>query len=354
EPGQASLVVLFASTDYDLDELGRAIGASFEGVPTVACTTAGEIGPHGYTPEGLTGFALPRDEFTVEVACIDDLQQFEYQNGGAIATKLRSRLENRAPGARGDNTFAFMIVDGLSRMEEPLTAAVHLSLGDIQLFGGSAGDGGTFERTHVYWNGEFRTDRALLTLIRTSRPFLVFRTQHFVASDKRMVVTESDPAQRVVYAIDGEPATKAYARHLGIPVEELDAEIFACHPVVVKMGGEYFVRSIMRHRPDGAIEFACAIDQGVVLRLAEGVDLVKNLEQTLGSVRQKLGPPELIVGCDCFFRFVEAQTRDIQGEVGRIMRDHNVVGFVTYGEQFNAAHVNQTLTGVAIGARRAA
>jgi hypothetical protein len=28
---------------------------------------------------------------------------------------------------------------------------------------------------------------------------------------------------------------------------------------------------------------------------------------------------------------------------------NNAVGFSTYGEQFNGIHVNQTLTGVAIG-----
>ena len=32
------------------------------------------------------------------------------------------------------------------------------------------------------------------------------------------------------------------------------------------------------------------------------------------------------------------------------MAKNNVIGFATYGEQFNAMHVNQTFTGVAIGA----
>ena len=36
-------------------------------------------------------------------------------------------------------------------------------------------------------------------------------------------------------------------------------------------------------------------------------------------------------------------------EVGRFLARHRVVGFCTYGEQYNAMHVNQTLVGVAIG-----
>ena len=35
--------------------------------------------------------------------------------------------------------------------------------------------------------------------------------------------------------------------------------------------------------------------------------------------------------------------------VSQLMVDNNVVGFATYGEQFNGMHVNQTFTGVALG-----
>jgi hypothetical protein len=34
-----------------------------------------------------------------------------------------------------------------------------------------------------------------------------------------------------------------------------------------------------------------------------------------------------------------------------LYQKHRVVGFHTYGEQLNAMHLNQTLTGVAFGAR---
>jgi hypothetical protein len=32
-----------------------------------------------------------------------------------------------------------------------------------------------------------------------------------------------------------------------------------------------------------------------------------------------------------------------------ILRDNNVVGFNSYGEQFGGIHINQTFTGIAIG-----
>jgi hypothetical protein len=33
-----------------------------------------------------------------------------------------------------------------------------------------------------------------------------------------------------------------------------------------------------------------------------------------------------------------------------IYKRHKIVGFHTYGEQYNAMHLNQTLTGIAFGA----
>jgi hypothetical protein len=33
--------------------------------------------------------------------------------------------------------------------------------------------------------------------------------------------------------------------------------------------------------------------------------------------------------------------------VSKVMSDHDVVGFSTYGEQLGGMHVNQTMTGVA-------
>jgi hypothetical protein len=35
--------------------------------------------------------------------------------------------------------------------------------------------------------------------------------------------------------------------------------------------------------------------------------------------------------------------------VAEIFRNNNTIGFNSYGEQFHGVHVNQTLTGIAIG-----
>jgi hypothetical protein len=222
-------------------------------------------------------------------------------------------------------------------------------MGSIQLFGGSAGDGLRFGRTHVYCNGSFKTNAAVFVLVQPGAPFEVFRTQHFVPSNHKMVVTKADPSRRLVTEVNGEPAGREYARLVGRGFDKLTPMIFAAHPVVVRVGGQYYVRSIQKVNDDESLSFFCAIDEGVVLTVAQGVDMVQNLEELFARLRQRLGQPELVLGCDCILRNLEMGQRDLTERISTILQANNVIGFSTYGEQFNAMHVNQTFTGVAIG-----
>lgn len=121
-----------------------------------------------------------------------------------------------------------------------------VALGKIPLIGGSAGDDQRFAKTFIYSDGCFHTDCAALILINTSLPFMVFKTQHFVPTDKRLVVTEADTAGRIVKEINGLPAAEEYARMVGVDVDELNPMRFAASPVVVMIDGTNYVRSIQK------------------------------------------------------------------------------------------------------------
>ena len=194
-------------------------------------------------------------------------------------------------------------------------------------------------------------DRAVLTLSMTSSlPFTVFKTQHFVATEQRLVITEAVTAQRVVKEINGMPAAEEYARLLGVSERALTPSRFAASPVVVLIDGSNYVRSIQKANADGSITLYCAIDEGVVLRVAHGVDIVENLEASIASIRAQIGPPQVMITCDCILRRLEIAQKHLEDKVGAILNDNNAVGFNTYGEQFRGVHVNQTLSGIAIGA----
>ena len=348
------LVIFYCSPDYDLSSLGKALAARFGGVELIGCTTAGEITPDGYLTGALTGVSIASDDLTASTRRIDDLQSFELSRGQEVARELVGAMSDDLGPLDGTNAFAFLLVDGLSMKEEGVVSALSRGLGDIQLFGGSAGDGVRFGQTYVFHDGEFRPDCAVLTLVRTSHPFVVFKTQHFVSTDTKMVVTEADPTRRVVSEINGEPAGREYARMVGLEVDKLTPMIFSTYPVVVRVGGQQYVRAIQKVNEDESLTFFCAIDEGCVLTVAKGVDLIDNLEEAFGDVRNTIGAPALTLGCDCILRHLELDQTGVKGRAFEILERNRVIGFSTYGEQFNAMHVNQTFTGVAIGQRSSA
>jgi hypothetical protein len=79
------------------------------------------------------------------------------------------------------------------------------------------------------------------------------------------------------------------------------------------------------------------------------VDLVENLEKTFDQIRDEIGPPQLVFACDCVLRNLEITQNGLKDRVGEILLRNNTIGFSSYGEQFRGVHVNQTITGCAIG-----
>ena len=344
---EMAVVVFFCSSRYDLDALTSELNRLFAGVELVGCTTAGEIGPGGYCDFSISGASFPADSFTVVTGLLDRLQQFDVARGQNFVNRLLLQLEARAPSSEAGNSFAFLMIDGLSVREEPVARTFQHALGDIKLVGGSAGDDLQFVRSWAFSGGAFHADSAVLLLASTRLPFKVFKTQHFVSDSERLVVTEADPARRIVKEINGLPAAEEYARVIGSSVAELGSLRFANSPVVVVIDGADYVRSIQTANADGSLTFYCAIDEGIILRVAHGEDLLDNLRQTFAVLRAQLGTPQAVLACDCVLRKLEITEDGRKAMVGEVFRENKVVGFSTYGEQYGRVHVNQTLTGIA-------
>jgi hypothetical protein len=346
-----AFVLFFCSRQYDLDVLGLELRRLFGDVPVLGCTSAGEIGPGGYQEGNLVGASFAVSDFAVSVGCIDNLQDFRPSECQELGFQLLQRLSEQVSPVSGRNCFALTLIDGMSRREEPVARALQNVLGNIQMAGGSAGGGLSFNDTLVNCDGCFRTGRVAVALVATTLPFTVFKTQHFVPGDRRMVITEADSSRREVIEIDGLPAAQEYARMLGIHPRDLTPKCFAASPVVVVIAGDYYVRSIQKADPDGRLTLFCAIERGVVLRNARSMDIVENLKTAFERVRAQIGPPQLTIAFDCFLRRFEVHQNRLEDRVGELLRANQAIGLNTYGEQFRGVHVNQTFTSIAIGSR---
>jgi len=346
-------VLFFCSAHYDLAVLGAAIAEALPDTPVIGCTSAGQFGPGGFQRGGMSAVSLASPELVMTPHVIHGLGEAR-----SHAATLARTIHARPARPPGWHAFALILVDGLAMAEERLVAALYENLSDIALVGGSAGDDLRFEQTFIYHRGRFHSDAALVTVFDTRVPFEVFRFQHFEPTATSLVITDADPEIRVVREINGEPAALAYAAAVGVAVEGLTAQVFSSHPLLVKIGGAHYVRSIQQANPDHSLTLFCAIEDGLVVYIGRGIDICATAAQALRLAATNVAatmdavPPAFVLGCDCILRRLEFENSGIAAEVGTLYAEHGVFGFSTYGEQYKGIHVNQTFTGVAFGGAR--
>lgn len=342
--------VIFCSSTYPREELAAAIATHLGGFPLVGCTSAGEITQRGYDCDSLQFMGFPKDAFSFKTLPVSDIDGFDRDEA---KRQIRHLVANARQEARalGDDTHqaALFLVDGLSHREELLTMTVQEALGDIPLIGGSSGDGLNFRETGVLYGGGFRSGTAVIVILTSSRPLHVFSESYYQPGSAKMVVTQADPERRIVHEINALPAADEYRRLAGAPGAVLDTTFFAAHPPMVRMGGAYHVRSIQSANPDGSLTFYGAVDRGIVLAIGEPVDRIAQLEAFFDALRAEIGEIDHVLGFDCVLNRIDAETRQITRRVSQIYGEGRVVGFNTYGEQYRAAHLNQTFSGLAIG-----
>lgn len=348
----AGCVFVFHSQSFgDSATLLEALADLPSTVALSGCSSSGEVTPDGLTEGGAVAILLPRKYFTVATAVLQNVSDSGMGQIVEQVQKLKRELSVKTGSADFSQSFAINLIDGLSYSEEAVTAAMHSALVDIPLVGGSAGDDLQFNNTTQIHQNQIYNNSAVLTLVHSHIPFRTFTNNNFVPTEYKLIVTASDPDHRNVQEFNGEPAAVAYARVIGLDPNSLNPASFASHPVVVKVGGEYYCRSIQKCEDDHSLTFFCAIDNGIVLTVAKPTGMVKSTEKILASIGQDLGEINMILGFDCILRRLDASNRDTLNNISRVYADANVVGFGTYGEQFNSMHINQTFTGVAFGSK---
>ncbi|MDJ0512978.1 MAG: FIST N-terminal domain-containing protein [Methyloceanibacter sp.] len=341
-------LLVFFSQPYEAERLSVALTEAFPGVPIAGCSTSGEITSDGFSERSILVVAFPEAGFRFVSCLIPEVKALSVDRASEAVQALRARLD-KIDGPHYENLFAISLIDGLSRCEEAIVSAFAWALGDIPLVGGSAGDGLTLSGTSLLHDGRVHRGAALLLLVETEHPVRSFYCDHFEPTDTKLVVTSSDTSTRTVYELNAEPAALEYASSVGLEPSSLAPMSFAAHPVVVRIGGDYYCRSIQCMNEDRSLSFFCAIDDGVVLTVAEPRDMVKSMEAELERLDEAVGGVDFVLGFECVLRRLDAENRQVKHKVSDLYRRYHVVGFHTYGEQYNAMHLNQTFTGVAIG-----
>ena len=271
--------------------------------------------------------------------------------------ELKLELANRSVGSL-EHRFALLLVDAESRCEERLAAVLGMELSGVPLIGGSAGDlyfnplGHLPGSTRLLHREGATRGSAILCLVASASPVIAYCHNHYLQSDKRLVITRADPARRLVWEIDGRPALGVYAAACGFRRPPRDSRDFAPFPLMIRIGGHYYPRGMQRMRidPHHALEFACALEPGLVVALAKPGDMIASLESLFATMRGKIGAPELVIGFDCAARTAYMERERLTRGIETLLQAHAVTGFASLGEQFNTMHANNSFTCLGIAA----
>ncbi len=336
------------------DFVGLALEQALEGLPapTYGCSTSGEITPEGYEENSLAVIGFDEEYFTCVARRIDGLRDFGFKQAGALVPAMKAELLRRAPGADAGNTFALLLIDSTSQAEEFVVAALGSELGNIPLVGGTAGDNWQLGATPVLYRGRSYNDAAVLLLVHSNLPFRHYNFHNFVATEQRGVITSATADERLVHEINGAPAITEFARLCGLQPEEVDREHLALHPAIITVSGRAYPRGFAELLEDGSMRCACAIDEGVVFRVAAQVDYVDHLARSLHAMRDELGEHLMVLGMECAARRQMVQQQGVNAEVTALFRSFNVWGFSCMGEQANSLNMNNSFNCIAFALPR--
>jgi len=340
------LLVFFSKRRHDADALLAELMEAFPSVVISGCSTAGEITPKGMTQGGVVAFAFPVTGFRLYSEVIENPT---IENATEVTKRLLARAGVTNSRETNDGLFAILLSDGVSNREEFVVGYISWELNSIPLVGGSAGDDEVFESTHLIHSGSKGEKVAILIIGKTDFPFRTFSVHNLRPKPVKLVVTRADPENRIVAELNAEPAASEYANAIGIDPDQLGPLSFASYPLAVKVGDKYYCRSIRKVNPDGSLLFCCAVDEGLVFTAAYPHNIVESTAKELVFLEDELDDVDVILGFDCLFRRLDAEISQSRHLLERLYKKHKVIGFHTYGEQFNGLHLNQTLTGIAFG-----
>jgi hypothetical protein len=333
------MMVFFASPKYVPDEICIQMQGAFPGATVFGCSTAGEI-VSGKMLDGAV-VAMAFDEEAMPGVTIEVLENLSREID--VSESFRS-FENHfgEPMVEMDPSryVGILLTDGLNGAEEKLME----TLGDktnVLFIGGSAGDDLKFESTHVYANGKAYTDAAVLALLKPGMSFDFIKTQSVRDLGVELVVTRANSSRREVVELNNIPASTAYAKALGVSINELTG-YFPTNPLGLIIDGDPYVRSPRGIEGD-SVFFHCSSVEGMTLSLLETANMIEDTRMDLTAAGDRLGGISGLIVFNCAHRALELANKHLSGEYGEVFADIPTIGFNSYGEQY-IGHMNQTAT----------
>lgn len=352
----AKLLVVFASTSHDLEELSRTIRAEAPDVKLVGCSTAGEIATDGPGAASVVVTAFG-GAFSVTTAVAREASSGLQEAGGIVAEAVHELADS-------PHKVLMLLTDGLGGDQEEIVRGVYRVTGaSVPLVGGCAGDDMQMARTFQLHDDEVLSDAVVGVAIGSDAPFGIGVQHGWRKVGDGLVVTRSEGTR--VYELDDRPALDAYLDHLDAPDEARNdptafTEFALTHPLGVSRRRGEEVRFIAEANfEDRSLGCIASVPEGGVAWIMEG-DEDSVLEATRAATGDAIAgldghAPVGMLAFDCVARRGVLGDEGIKEEIDAVAGlcpGTPVAGFYTYGEiartrGTNGFH-NQTLVLLAV------
>ena len=337
-PGEAKLLVVFASCDYDLDPLLEGVRSELGDAPLIGCSTAGEIAASGPGDAGVVVSALGGEGLDVATAAAGDASG-DLRRAGQQAARCV------AAAGESEHKVLMMLTDGLAGDQQEIVRGAYSIVGaGVPLVGGCAGDDFKLSATFQLYEGEVVSDTLVGALLASEAPLGVGVRHGWRPVGEPILVTRS--AKNRVYTLDDRPALDVYLERFDAPEEaRTDAAAFAQFSMTHPLGlgrrsteeGARYVASA--NFEDGSLNMIAEVPQGGIVWFLEG-DVDSVLGATDGACLEALEAldgrdPLLLLAFDCAARRLVLGDEGMERETA-LIAGHAcgapVAGFYSYGE----------------------
>ena len=349
-------VVFFVSSHYDQLKFSEAINSyaarddAYKDVEFVGCTSAGEFTEQGFMKESVTAMGFASPELAVGVGIGKQISGNPIGAAKKAVEKACFQLGITVDDVNSSNYTGLVLIDGLQSVEEYIMLGVSKIARNLPVAGGSAGDDFDFKKTIIHARGKTYENAMLLLIFKTDIPIRIVQTSSYLPTTKKLKITKADLDNRIVYEFNGRPAADEYARALGISVEELTADFFMKHPLALSFEDEYYIRSILKVlKEEGALLFFSHITEGMHVTIMQPGQIVQETKDVIKKIQDEMQDISAIIAFNCIMRYRESER---QGNLTQLIKELSIaplIGFNTYGEQYNGMHVNQTMTLIVFG-----
>lgn len=357
EKDKASLLVVFCSDAYNLDQLIRTISERSDGAPLIGCSTAGEIGASGPGDASVVVTALGGEGFSIATALATGAS-------GRIRLASAEVAQSVSRVAERPHKVLMLLSDGLSGDQQEVVRGAYSVVGAaVPLVGGCAGDDLKMKRTYQFHGTQVVTDAVVGAAIASDSPMGIGVRHGWRRVGEPLLVTGS--ADNRVYTLDDKPALDIYLDRLNAPASaRTDGAAFTrfaiTHPLGLSRRSGEEVRFVGEANfEDRSLVCIAGVPQGGLAWFMEGDD-TSVLEATDAACSDALASldghrPVGFLAFDCIARRGVLGGEGIRQEVSRIGLHAGgapIAGFYTYGEIARTNGVsgfhNQTLVILAL------